>query len=59
MGLTGREREEDLGKGAAFQYLRGLVSPDPLHYLVGNVINSEHYLLKLVFTLCAFRVNSL
>lgn len=36
---------------AAFHSLLGLMSPDQFDYLVGNVTNSEHYLLKLIFKL--------
>lgn len=43
------------GSISAPQHL-GLVSPDQFHYLVGNVINSEHYLLKLIFKLRAIHV---
>lgn len=48
------------GTQAAAQSLLGLVSsPDQCYDLVRNVINSEHYLLKLIFKLGAIHVNIL
>lgn len=44
---------------AAFQDLRGLLPPDQFHYLVGNVINSEHSRLNLVFQLGSIHVTIL
>lgn len=49
----------ECGTWAAFQYLLGMVSPDQFHYLVGNVTNSECYLLKLVFKLWTIHVTIL
>lgn len=40
--------EDGGGNLAAFRYFLGLVSLDQFHYLVGNVINSECYVLNVI-----------